>query len=337
MSDLPTGPRQPVDAIPAPEKPYRIAFFGKTKRHTVPTGNLARGFRQNGHKVLWLRPGRLRRVMGGRAAAALMRWRMRRFGPDMVLVFARDVPLEVFDAVPPQVPRAVFYPDTPREPNPAVLELGRRSSVFFAVARGYVEELEALGLRNVVFVPEGCDPLVHYPVQPDRAWAADVAFIGGVTPEFDARSELLTAIAERYFLALYGTGWRQALGRRPRREHVYPRQYRKICASTKIMIGIDQRQDLDLYFSNRTWITLGCGGFLLTRYVPNLEELFRNHVHLVWFNSTEECLDLMAHYLPREDERRRIAAAGGDYVRTYHTFRHRAARIIEHVLGQGRR
>ena len=50
------------------------------------------------------------------------------------------------------------------------------------------------------------------------------------------------------------------------------------------------RDDVELYFSNRTWLTLGCGGFLLTRYVPSLEELFDN----------DGALDLyVASFLPR--------------------------------------
>jgi len=68
----------------------------------------------------------------------------------------------------------------------------------------------------------------------------------------------MRAIANRHPLALYGRGWKAALGRRARCRHIYPRHYRAICASTKIFIGIDKRDDLDLYFSSRTWLTLGC-------------------------------------------------------------------------------
>ena len=42
------------------------------------------------------------------------------------------------------------------------------------------------------------------------------------------------------------------------------------------MLGCDLRDDVELYFSNRTWITLGCGGFLCTRYVPKLEEMLQD-------------------------------------------------------------
>ena len=43
---------------------------------------------------------------------------------------------------------------------------------------------------------------------------------------------------------------------------------------SKIMLGIDVTDQLEGCFSNRTWITLGCGGFLLTRYIPGLGKNF---------------------------------------------------------------
>ena len=116
--------------------------------------------------------------------------------------------------------------------------------------------------------------------------------------------------------------------------HVYPKQYRQICASARIVLGVDLRDDIYLYFSNRTWLTLGCGGFLLTRYIPGLEEFFHNHQHLVWFRSTAEALELIEHYLSHDEERSRIASTGYEYVHTYHTFRHATAELVGSVFGE---
>ena len=128
--------------------------------------------------------------------------------------------------------------------------------------------------------------------------------------------------------------WDEVLPEAAAGRDVYPAQYRKICASSKLVLGIDPRADLDLYFSNRTWLTLGCGGCLLTRHVPNLEELFENGRHLAWFAGPEECLERIAFYLPREAERRRIAREGSAYVRSYHTFRHATAELMARVFGE---
>jgi spore maturation protein CgeB len=101
-----------------------------------------------------------------------------------------------------------------------------------------------------------------------------------------------------------------------------------------VVIGRDWRVDCSWYFSNRTWFTLGCGGFLVTNYAPRLEEIFENHRHLVWYRSDGECLELIEHYLARPDERRRIAEAGRAYALAHRTYDHFARDLVD--LFEGR-
>ena len=88
-----------------------------------------------------------------------------------------------------------------------------------------------------------------------------------------------------------------------------------VCQASAIVLGINTINTVELYFSNRTFLTLASGGFHLTHYVPALETMFENHRHLVWFQSDDECLDLAAFYLKRPAARRRIAEAGRRHVR----------------------
>src|SRR5262249_30519406 len=83
-----------------------------------------------------------------------------------------------------------------------------------------------------------------------------------------------------------------------------------------------------LYFSNRTFLTLACGGFHLTHYVPELERMFTNRRHLVWFHSDDECLDLIRYYLARPRARRAIARAGQRWTRRRYGMRRSWRRIL---------
>lgn len=56
------------------------------------------------------------------------------------------------------------------------------------------------------------------------------------------------------------------------------------------------------------------GSMVLTRYNKGYEELFENKKHLVWFDSVEECRDLLNYYLNHEEEREQIAADGRNWV-----------------------
>lgn len=61
-----------------------------------------------------------------------------------------------------------------------------------------------------------------------------------------------------------------------------------------------------------------CGGFMLTEYVPGIENYFTVGEEIECFDSTEELVEKVRYYLEHETERERIAAAG--YERTKRHF-----------------
>ena len=94
------------------------------------------------------------------------------------------------------------------------------------------------------------------------------------------------------------------------------------------MLGINQNNDSPLYFSNRLFLTLACKGFHLTHYVPRMEELFEDGVHLAWFHDQDDCLEKIAHYLGNEDERLAIADAGFELAMARHRYEDRVDEIL---------
>ena len=113
-----------------------------------------------------------------------------------------------------------------------------------------------------------------------------------------------------------------------------PEDYRQVCRGARIVLGRDWNDSCEWYFSNRTWFTLGCGGFLLSNYVPGLEQIFENHRELVWYRSAQECFELIEHYLARPEERRRIAEAGRAFALAHRTYDHFARDLIDLVEGK---
>src|SRR5690606_30495093 len=104
--------------------------------------------------------------------------------------------------------------------------------------------------------------------------------------------------------------------------------YASICASSRIVLGVNEVNDDPCYFSNRTFLTLACGAFHLTHYVPRLEDVFHDGEHLVWYRDEDEALAKIEHWLQRDDERARIAAGGHAEVMAHHQYYHRVARIL---------
>lgn len=179
--------------------------------------------------------------------------------------------------------------------------------VSFQTQRGQLEESRQIGVKRPVYVPSGVDPEFHRSVPSDNTFESDVAFIG--KGYFKTRVDLTEAVAQKCDLRVYGQRWEKTYIE-PARDEVAVDDFRCVCSSARIILGIEKATDLELYFSNRTWFVLGCGGFLLIHYVNGLEHLFANHEHLVWFKDTEECCDLIRFYLAHDDLRKRIARTG---------------------------
>ncbi len=110
--------------------------------------------------------------------------------------------------------------------------------------------------------------------------------------------------------------------------HLSYAEMRTAYSSARIVLGLHSVNTSPTMMSMRTFEALGCGAFYLTQWTPALENLFRNHQHLVWSKSPEETLELLNYYLPRPEERMRIAQAGQAEVYARHTYQHRAQEFL---------
>lgn len=108
---------------------------------------------------------------------------------------------------------------------------------------------------------------------------------------------------------------------------VWGDQFANVAHYSKIVVGDNFVNDVPGYWSDRVYLTLGCGGFFLTAYVPGLEYEFENHKQLVWWNTWDELRDLIRHYLPRESARKKIALNGYRTVHVRDTYDLRVAQM----------
>jgi spore maturation protein CgeB len=200
--------------------------------------------------------------------------------------------------------------------------------------RGEIPVYQERGV-NARFMTGGCDPTAHRMTDnTDPFFQSDVAFIG--KPNTPERAEFMQILAKKFDLKLWGSGW-ERFGLSVAAPDVYASEYRKICAGAKIILGWNIDPTIDLYFSNRTWYTLGCGGFLLTAYTPSLEEIFDRGKELDWFESVGECCDKIEYYLQHDQERRKIARAGYQLAHNEYSYDNMVERIIGDLHKEGLR
>jgi spore maturation protein CgeB len=97
----------------------------------------------------------------------------------------------------------------------------------------------------------------------------------------------------------------------PKVEGLY---YLYAISGTKIGIHVNAANNVSMYHSDRLTHYLAGGAFVLCKYVPNSELLFKNNEHLIYFHTADELEQLIDYYLKNEKERQRIADAGMKYV-----------------------
>ncbi|WP_027209326.1 CgeB family protein [Butyrivibrio hungatei] len=82
----------------------------------------------------------------------------------------------------------------------------------------------------------------------------------------------------------------------------------------------------------RIWDILGCGGFLLTNYQPELDMFLTPGVHLETYRSHDELIEKANYYLTHDKEREEIALNGYKKVCAEDTVLHRVIVIIKTIM-----
>ncbi len=222
--------------------------------------------------------------------------------------------------------------------------LHREADIFFTTAGGMLDKYRNVSDTPSYWLYEGAHldafPLKAAGGKPKRIYRSEVAFVGSIYYYDDSgevvtkRASFLKRVSERFGLKIWGPqGVRNARERwgagYPAVEWpAYNAELVRVCAGADIVLGTNTTNSVELYFSNRTFITLASGGFHLTRYVPGLETMFENGKHLVWYNTEEECFRLIDYYLGKPALRRKIARAGREWTRRRYGMRRQVGRML---------
>lgn len=101
-------------------------------------------------------------------------------------------------------------------------------------------------------------------------------------------------------------------------------------ASTKVVVAPDG-PTTNRYTSNRAYLTLSLGGFLIHPYTDVLARQYREGAELVMYRSRKECFELIDYYLDRPEERERLRRAGFEATMQRCLYRHRVADLMREV------
>jgi hypothetical protein len=232
------------------------------------------------------------------------------------------------------------------EPPEWIRPLFQECDVFFTSAKGLLPKYASIAQTPAYWIVEGAYLPAFRTVRLNRAdrrlFGSQVAFIGSVyhgsgLQHVQRRARLFRRLGRDYLLTVWGRQQYPATALTADKRcrvvewPAYNSDVVRICQSSDIVLGINLINSIELYFSNRTFLTLAAGGFHLTHYVPKLETMFENHRHLVWYHSTRECVELAGFYASRPRLRRAIASAGHAWVRSRYSMTTQVNTMLERI------
>lgn len=293
-----------------------------------------RALRRAGHTTLLLDDRKLKRTIGKRLTQRWIRSRADRFGADFVFLSkCRALEIETVARVIEGRDNAMWYHDPQwhrdldRPDIGHIAAVGRLAKTFFIT--GFVDEWRSHGL-NARLLPAAGDSAIS-PEPYNSRFASEVAFIGtGYDPE---RARFLLQVAKEFRLRVWGLGWERWArelnwGGRP----VEGDEFEAVCSSSLITLGVNPARAVgaSTYTSDRTWMVLLAGAFLLTPGTEGMKRMLRGGEHCAWYEDMDSCLAQISYYLANAGERRRIQVEGEKFARTYHTYDQRIGNLLEH-------
>lgn len=195
------------------------------------------------------------------------------------------------------------------------LSVAKKADFVFCAQKKAVEDMKRDGIPNPIWLPHAVEPQA-YPKFDLLSKKYDICFVGHVSSK--NREDALDRLFREFPNFYYG----QALFEDAARKY----------AESKIVFNIAMKEDVNM----RCFEALATGSFLLTDWVPSIDELFEDGKHLVLYRSMDECIDKVKYFLAHDEVREKIAQAGYEHVIKNHTIQHRVNRILEEYLNSRR-
>jgi hypothetical protein len=210
------------------------------------------------------------------------------------------------------IPTACIICDCHRQLKPRQT-LAKFFDHVFLYQRNYLSKFSDHPKDNVRWLPYACD-LDKFNIQ-EKDRHLDIAFIGNLFHKGSERQETLNVLQSRYSLNEI--------------RYYLQEEIPQVYSQAKIVLNLPVGDDLNFRFFE----ALSSKALLITKRTNNgQEELFKEDVHYVAFESQNELLEKIDYYLKNDSERERIALAGNEAVKSSHTLSMRVEELLETIL-----
>lgn len=356
-------------------KPLRIAFFGSSLVSCYWNGaatyyrGIVRALHERGHHVTFLEPDAFGRqqhrdmddpdwakvvVWPARDEADAARALEQARGADLVIkasgvgVFDEFLEREVLALRSARTQVAFWDVDAPatleriaeNQLDPFRALIPRYDLVLtYGGGQRVIDAYLGHGARECVPIYNALDPTTHFPVEPDRRFAADLGFLGNRLPDREARVEDFFFRAAReapeFDFLLGGAGWEA--GSMPANVahlgHVSTRDHNAFNCSVRMVLNINRSSMARFGFSppTRVFEAAGAGGCVMTDAWEGIEMFLEPGREVLVAENAEQVNEYLRRYGPNQC--REIGERARERMLAEHTYAHRVVQL-EQLLGE---
>jgi spore maturation protein CgeB len=196
-----------------------------------------------------------------------------------------------------------------------------------------IDAYEGFGARRCVPVYNALDPTTHHPVEPDAAFASDLAFLGNRLPDREARVEefflrAAASLPKRSFL-IGGNGWEsKAMPANVRHlGHVYTHQHNAFNCTPLAVLNVARDSMAHIGFSpaTRVFEAAGAAACLITDAWEGIEMFLEPDEEVLLARDGQDVADHVAALTP--ERARAIGKAALARVLSEHSYAHRGEQV----------
>jgi spore maturation protein CgeB len=250
---------------------------------------------------------------------------IRRFAPDLIICNAGGLSFRPYDAA--RLRRrycllgiALSDPDVF---EPATRHLAATFDLYLTNAPACIPRYEALGARAAL-LPVATNEDFFQPAPPRPELACDVLVLGRAHPD---RVAPVRALLEHFDTHLYGEEWEQ-----------YGLSSRGLIYGDDVLAALNSAKLTVVFFLTRAGHALvkvglldfaAAGALVVTNRFDEVEKYFEYGKEIIGFDSVEDLVQQVRHYLDHPAEAEAIRRAGRARVLRDHTWRRTWPRILE--------
>ncbi len=237
------------------------------------------------------------------------------YEPDIVIIggFPRYFDRISVNRLREVIPKAVLVGgdgDPWPKLNPGRIETAKHFDILTATNDGqWLQDYRDAGVPYCIFMPNYCDPDIDYRYQVSEEWKTDILWTGTAKHHADTsedfRERFVTELSKRSNCGLYGCFGRPQIG---------GIDYLYAISGARIGVNVNAYGSVKFCHSDRLIQYLACGTFVMAKRFEGCNQLYKDKLHLRYFDTIEEFFELADWYLNHDEERKKIADAGMHYV-----------------------